>query len=82
MALDEHVQEKLGIYIHWLSDMQVIFHKGSTLLHVCAHLQVPQTERFEVFPSAGMVGKQGVAAPVSCRFWDSGALYVSLCIIV
>jgi hypothetical protein len=51
----------------WLSDVQVIFR---------------QTERFEVFPSAGMVGKQGVAAPVSCRFWDSCAVYVSLCIIV
>jgi hypothetical protein len=52
----------------WLSDMQVIFR---------------QTDR-EVwsFPSAGMVGKQGVAAPVSCRFWDICALYVSLCIIV
>jgi hypothetical protein len=31
---------------------------------------------------AWSVIKQGVAAPVSCRFWDSCALYVSLCIIV
>jgi hypothetical protein len=33
------------------------------------------------FPSAGMVGKQGVAAPVSCRFWISGTavLYMSAC---
>jgi hypothetical protein len=53
------------IYIY-MSDVQVIFR---------------QTERFEVFPSAGMVGKQGVAAPVSCRFWISGTavLYMSAC---
>jgi hypothetical protein len=25
----------------------------------------------------GMVGRQGVAAPVSSRFWDTCALYVS-----
>jgi hypothetical protein len=55
---------------YWLSDVQVIFQ---------------QTERFEVFPSAGMVGKnfgkQGVAAPVSCRFWISGTAvpYMSAC---
>jgi hypothetical protein len=28
-----------------------------------------------------MVGKQGVAAPVSSRFWDSYALYPSCCIL-
>jgi hypothetical protein len=34
--------------------------------------------------SAGMVGKQGVAAPVSSRYWDSRVSCVSYryCIIV
>jgi hypothetical protein len=55
---------------YWLSDMmQVIFDNREV--------------SFEVFPqSVYMDGKQGVAAPVSCQFWDSCALYVSFCIIV
>jgi hypothetical protein len=59
---------------YWLSELA-----GNTRQQ--KGLKLLQTFLREV-SSAGMVGKQGVAAPVSSRFWDSCASYISFCIIV